>query len=454
MEVTMWGCLLVLGWMLAGQVTGGADRDSGNNSGSRQPDATSSRGQGPISNEETPVPMLGTETSAADTAVPFGTAPPPGVISDPYDSATTPIGSSSTRGSQIGDGAATPLRTAPPALNGLPSRSPAGAGARTAAPPSTIATDGIKPSALMREMLTPPSGSRLSGQPMSLAEVVATAGSRAEQTQRVEAYWDLCSSVADYFLGLREQQELRELVALAPRIGPTLQQAEQDIVVRIGTSQRAAMASQYRLASLIDSGPSSLPLPRDIPHCGDLQSHYHQIFAGRPSAEAQELSVLLPLRYEELKNAAVSVKRAEEFVLSVASATNSNSDRAGTANALALLALHRRAFVQIARDYNRRIARYSELATPGEIDSGRLVRMLILTSGQSTATRTSVPQVLPSRQSSSSEAEPQNTFADDWEAVGDTAAGVSATRDANVARASAELEEGPREERSLLVKPQ
>jgi hypothetical protein len=288
---------------------------------------------------------------------------------------------------------------------------------------------------------------------MSLAEVVATAGSRAEQTQRVEAYWDLCSSVADYYLGLREQEELRQLVAAAPRIGPPLQQAAQDLVVRIGTSQRSAVASQYRLASLIGS-VSSLPLPNDIPHCGSFQSHYEQIFVGRPSAEARELSALLPLRYEELKNAAVSVKRAEDFVLSVASATNLNSDRAGTANALALLALHRRAFVQIARDYNRRIARYSELATPGEIDSGRLVRMLILTSGQSTATRTSGSQALPSRQSSHAETVPQNTFADDWQAVGERSVDAPAVRDSNVSPASAELEEGPREERSLLVKPQ
>jgi hypothetical protein len=307
----------------------------------------------------------------------------------------------------------------------------------------------------MREMLTPPPGSRLIGRPVSLAEAVATAGSRAEQTQRVEAYWDLCSSVADYYLGLREQEELRELVAGSPQISPTLQQAAQDIVVRIGTSQRAAVASQYRLASLIGSGPGGLPLPRDIPHCGDLQSYYQQIFAGRPSAEAQELSALLPLRYAELKNAAESVKRAEDFALSVARATNSNSERAGMANALALLALHRRAFVQIARDYNRRIARYSELASPGEVDSARLVRMLIVTSAQSTATRTSAPQALPSRQSSNLETSPQNTLADDWEAAGDTTTDVSTIRDSNVARASAETEqEEPREERTLLKKSQ
>jgi hypothetical protein len=306
----------------------------------------------------------------------------------------------------------------------------------------------------MRDMLTTWPGSRLSGRPMGLAEVVATASSRAEQTQRVESYWDLCSSVADYYLGLREQEELRRLISVAPQIGPTLQQAAKDLVVRIDTSQRAALASQFRLASLLGTGSTSLPLPQDIPHCGNYHSHYQQIFAGRPSAEALELSALLPQRYAELKNAAVSVKRAEDFVLAVAGATDANSDRAGIAKALELLALHRRAFVQIARDYNRRIARYSELATPGEVDSNRLIGMLIMPSGESTATRSSIPTVTPNRQSSNADTSPPNTFADVWEAVGDAGAAASAIHDTNVAPASAESQAGPREERSLLIKQQ
>lgn len=45
--------------------------------------------------------------------------------------------------------------------------------------------------------------------------------------------------------------------------------------------------------------------------------------------------------------------------------------------ALELLALNRRAFVQIAKDYNRRIARYAELATPGRVNNDLLVSMLV-----------------------------------------------------------------------------
>jgi len=144
---------------------------------------------------------------------------------------------------------------------------------------------------MMRAMLTPPSGARLSGQPVKLVDVIRTGGSRADQLQRVETYWDLCSSVADYYLGLREQDELQKLRASVSKVGPTWQQAESELGVRIGTSQRAAVASQYRLASMMGrGGGDSLPLPADLPHCGDYYARFSQVFAGRQSAEAQQLS--------------------------------------------------------------------------------------------------------------------------------------------------------------------
>jgi hypothetical protein len=280
-------------------------------------------------------------------------------------------------------------------------------------------------------------------------EVVAGGQSRSDQALRVEAYWDLCSSVADYYLGVLEQQELQRLRTIIPQAGATFQQAERELAVRVGTSQRAAMASQYRLASLMALSEGSLPLPADLPHCGNYQSHYEQIFAGRPVAEAQELSALLPLRYAELKSAAAAVARAQDWLTSVENVRGADSDGTGSIRALELLALHRRAFVQIARDYNRRIARYVELATPGEIGSERLIGRLILRSGASTATRPS--GTAPLNRQSRGSAAPPSTFVEEWSpASGGRASGT--TRDDAVTPTSAESSDGPREERSLLVK--
>jgi hypothetical protein len=298
-------------------------------------------------------------------------------------------------------------------------------------------------------MLSPPRGSQLTGQPMSLPEVVLGASSRAEQSQRIEAYWDLCSSVADYYLGLREQEELQGLRAAVPSEGSTWQQALSELAVRVGTSQRAAIASQYRLASLMRSPLGALPLPSDRPHCGNYHTRYDEIFANRPSSEAQQLSHLLPLRYAELMDAAAAVARSEDWVRRVATATNSTDLEAiGTRYALELLALRRRAFVQIARDYNRRIARYAELATPGEIESSRLIGMLIMRDAPSTATR-GLLSAPPDRQSNIPGTSTPRTFGGEWEPVDGEPRGTF--RDDAVAPASAEGAAGRREERSLLV---
>jgi hypothetical protein len=303
----------------------------------------------------------------------------------------------------------------------------------------------------MKQMLSPPAGSQLTGAPVSLIEVVSGARSRSEQAHRVEAYWDLCSSVADYYLGVLEQSEMRNLRALNANVGTAIQQAEAKFSVRQGTSKQAAIASQRRLASMMDRG-GSLPLPRDLPHCGSYQSHYEKIFASRPSIEAQELASLLPLRYAELKNSAAAVVRTRAELDTIA---RNDSGGADTLRALELLALQRRAFVQIARDYNRRIARYAELATPGEIGAERLVGMLIKLDNTPTATRPSLPAGTNGRQSRDARSAPPQTFADaeGWEPAGQSVS-RAATRDESIQQAAAEEKSAPREERSLLVSPQ
>jgi hypothetical protein len=188
-----------------------------------------------------------------------------------------------------------------------------------------------------------------------------------------------------------------------------------------------------------------------LPHCGDYYARYDQVFAGRESPEAQQLSELLPMRYEELCDASLAVTRAEEFLKAVAA--QGGGDGTGTLRAMELLALRRRAFVQIARDYNRRIERYTELASPGQIDSELLIGMLIRREGAAnTATRpvTLVPP--PNRQSQLPIGDDAQTFAEGWESIKSASAEVPIDDDEEVERASAETKRStPRREHSLLV---
>ena len=306
---------------------------------------------------------------------------------------------------------------------------------------------------LMQAIMSPPSGTQLRGEPVRLVDVIGSGRTRYDQTQRVEAYWDLSSSVADYYLGLREQEELRKLGTGSPGAG--WQEMATELGVRIGTSLRAARASQLRLANLVGRGPNNLPLPADILHCGSYASHYEQVFVGRASPEAQELAAVLPARFAELKDAGVAVARAEQWLDGVAS-QNGNLDAASNLRAWELLALRRRAFVQIARDYNRRIARYSELAAPWPISAEKLTSILIKRPTSPTATRTMSPAAQPSRQSSGADTSPPPTFVNNGmppaSASSSNAAGSPAKRDEAVQPASgAQPVRG--QDRSLLVPP-
>ncbi len=429
----MFSSLIVVTLSLAGQVGGADQRYLGGTPG--QPGATSPTPGGappavtPLTNPNTPP----TNDATRNTTSSQNTSPYIPTLPNFSTQPTTPA---------INSNGARPNSVQPQPPPGYPAQNSFlnNSSASGQQPPSRSAV-------MMQAMLTPPRDSQLRGELVRLVDVVGSGRTRNEQTQRIEAYWDLCSSVADYFLSVREQEELRGLTSAASQQSAALQEAEKKMAVRSDTSLRAARASQFRLAGFIGRGPNNLPLPADIPHCGTYTSRYDQVFAGRSSPEAQGLAQLLPMRYAELDDAAVGVSGAEDWLKGVIS-RNENSDAAGNLRALELLALQRRAFVQIARDYNRRIARYSELATPGQISPDRLTGMLIRRPGSSSAPP-------PTRQSSGVESSPQRTFAnsDDWLPVEKPSTTSAAKIDSAVQPASGTQSE-TRQERSVLVQPQ
>lgn len=270
---------------------------------------------------------------------------------------------------------ATRSAAAPPAGAPLPVQRPS---ATPGDPPPR--TQRYTPATLMTGMFRAPAAPRLAGQPVKLEEVISAGSTRAEQTQLIYAYWDLCSSTVDYYLGLAEANELGRLRQQAGNGSAALNEAVEHWRTRIETSRLAATAAQRRLASMMSS--ASLPLPGDKPLCGAYTTRYAEVFAGRGSQEAQVLAQLIPLRYDELTEAAAAVQRSELFAESVKQRDPTGE---GMVRALELLALSRRAFVQIAKDYNRQITRYTELATPGRVDTDRLVAMLVERPSNATA---------------------------------------------------------------------
>ena len=438
----MYTTLIVLGYVLVGQIGGASDRYPPPRR-TDQPSATNTGGT------DIPSSSPGSATSPKSPITPLGAGAPGAsapAVSSPY-APPRALGSSTNQPTTPQINAA----GAPAASGQLPD-TPSNTQGRPnflSDPPTTPAQQpgGLTPTSMMRAMLAPPSGSQLRGDQVRLVEVISTGRSRNEQTQRVEAYWDMCSSVADYYLGLRELDEFKKLGTYVSRPGAAWQQAEKELGVRIDTSLHAARAAQFRLAGFIGRGPNSLPLPADTPHCGSYTTQYEKIFSGRSAPEAQELASLLSRRFAELTDAAGGVSRAEEWL--DGSVRSGSTDGTGGIQALELLALRRRAFVQIARDYNRRIARYTELSTPGTIGADRLTSMLIKRSPSPTATRSSSPVPGPNWHSSNSAAPPR-TFAEGEPPAGFVPIGSINSRDAGVQPTSATQSETG-QERSVLV---
>jgi hypothetical protein len=305
-----------------------------------------------------------------------------------------------------------PPSVAPPRTYG--GASTYGGGASVAASNSASAgTSGDYAESLMRDALTPPPGTQLAGTKVYLADVVRAAGSRRQQSAGINAYWDLCSSTSDYYLSLYERAELQRL---ATRLGQsaTIRSALTTKQARQETALTAARASQLRLAAIMGrSQTAPLPLPGDMPLTGVYHTRYSQNFAAGGPREAAELNQLLPKRHRELLGAATAVGEAEDFFHEVVRRAESDQQDQGRAvvNALELLALNRRAFVQISRDYNQRITRYTELARPGQLRTERLVSMLIKPTNL--ASRPTPPPTPTTRRSS--QADPPSTFVDELE---------------------------------------
>lgn len=231
---------------------------------------------------------------------------------------------------------------------------------------------------MLTNMLKAPRSSRLSGAPTKLASIVSLGESREKQSQIIDAYWALSSATTDYYLGLHEANELENLKKRVNTYSNSLNEAIIQHATRTDTSLKAARAAQLRLARL--TGSSTRVLPIDTPFCGPYMTRFNEKFpSGTAPEEARLLNELIPLRLGELEDAVDAVKRSEEWLAKVAADRAKNTTGTGMIRALELLALNRRAMVMITRDYNWQINRYSQIATPGNIDTGRLVAMLIRT---------------------------------------------------------------------------
>ena len=268
-----------------------------------------------------------------------------------------------------------------------------------ATPPSTISQQSAaveprlkeqpaeSPTTLIEGFGKAPVSDKLVGTPLSLASVLTGAATRAEQSERVEAYWELSRAILEYNLAVREKTEL---AALRQGIGaPTIawDAALKSTEADFRLAQAAVRGAQARLVGLLHSAATPLsPLPSDLPFCGVYETRYKEIFRNQQSAAAASLDEILSLTFAEINQRSTEIGRARQWMFAVSERRNPQSDGSDLLMAYQLFAAQRRSFVRAIADYNLQIVRYSELASPGIVEPERLLTMLIRTEPSTSTT--------------------------------------------------------------------
>ncbi|MDZ4657920.1 MAG: hypothetical protein SH868_10125 [Bythopirellula sp.] len=238
------------------------------------------------------------------------------------------------------------------------------------------------PAKLLASFLEAPQENPLKGTPLTLAEAITNSLSRPEQTQRVVAYWELSQAVTNYYLTTKEGTELAALAQGITQPSPEWEIARQATAARLELArERVRVAQEYLTQVMANTTVGFMPLPSDVPFCGPYETRYAEIFQGPPSPLAQQLNELLPRAFQDLGTRTQEIADARKWMFKVSDTRAPQTDGNELLKAYELFAARRRMYVEAVKQYNLGIVRYTEIATPGTLETERLVGMLIRTGG-------------------------------------------------------------------------
>ena len=166
---------------------------------------------------------------------------------------------------------------------------------------------------LVADALTLPPGSTISGQPVSLASVVATVPERQRQIEAVHAYWRLAEALGEYHFAHERQQRLARLRAGNDEAAD-LRTARAIAAAQIREAEVQVTTAQHDLAEILLLAPGTpLPLPADQPLVGPYRTLFAELFAGKNAPQrARMLDQTLPLRNRAVESHAAALLAAED----------------------------------------------------------------------------------------------------------------------------------------------
>lgn len=235
------------------------------------------------------------------------------------------------------------------------------------------------PAQLVTDALTLPPGGVISGQPVSLLSVVATAPERQRQIEAVHSYWHLVEALGNYHFCYDCQQRLMRLKAGNDEAAD-LRTAQAVAAAQVREAELQITTGQHDLAEILLLTPGTpLPLPADQPLVGPYRTLYAELFAGKKAPErARTLDQTLPLRNRAIDSHASALLAAEDALDAALELQSSGQGRlAGVLAALDAQVQQQKAFLACVCRYNHDIANYALVAVSPQTTPELLVGTLI-----------------------------------------------------------------------------
>ena len=313
--------------------------------------------QPPISNPQPPIP-------SAQSPIPNSQSPIPNPQS-PIPSSQSPIPN--------------PQSPIPNPSAGFPRQEP---------PPSALPNRSkLTPPEMVAELLKLPTGTAVTGRPISLAEALALARDRARQLEVVHAYWRLTLAIGEYRVWLDQCDQLGKLPSKASD-SAILRAAQASSAAGLRVAEVAAVRGQHELAEAAMLAPIQLlPLPADRPHVGPYRTNFERVFVvGGAPPRARLIDRTLPVRRKAIDARADAVEAGQYALEATLDAYGRGDvDLSAVLGSLDFWSQQRRAFLAAVCDYNHDIADFALAVAGPELTVPSVVGMLIMSPSGRTA---------------------------------------------------------------------
>lgn len=329
------------------------------------------------------LPTSGGATPPSDSRFPAAAAPPAniGTLSDETDTSGSTISGVAPRTGAPRTLVSPSTTTVSPSPR-TPATMPAANPSRTAAP---VNPDAASPVAemLLKQSLEPRQSRSLTGDPLSLAEVLERVTGREDRILTVQTYWKLVTKLAAYHGALDDKalfaqinvrqlppHERAALAAVQLAAKAAAERAELEVVI--------AQNELSQMARLNDAQAQCLP--SDVPLVSQYRTEFETLYsAGAVPAMLGRLNRQLPYHLKDVRARADAVVAAQQGVQAMAEAVSTGqASVASLSEAHRILLRERIAFVSSVYDYNAAIAEYAFHAVPNS-SSSTAVGMLIKT---------------------------------------------------------------------------